>query len=71
MWILFFSLKFDLFVLEINKQMACETGGQARVMALKKIFLFILFLGKSLSASVGEFLKKLSVTCCVGQWSCR
>ena len=32
-------------------------------MTLKKIFLFILFLGKSLSVSVGEFLKKLSVSC--------
>ena len=29
------------------------------------------FLGKALSASVGEFLKKLSLTCRVGQWSCR
>ena len=26
---------------------------------------------RRVSASVGEFLKKLSVTCRVGQWSCR
>ena len=41
------------------------------ILTLKKMFLFIPFLRKALSVSVGEFFKKLSVTYPVGQWSCR
>ena len=47
-----------------------QTAENKAMLTLKKIFLFILFLGKSLPVSVGEFLKYLSVTY-VGQWSCR
>ena len=56
----------------------CVRSENKAILTLKKEILFILFLGKSLSVSVGEcrrvsvvfFLKKMSVTCRVGQWSC-